>query len=102
MFPVDELVGIGKQLAGHIDLVNIAHVGVVVMGNVNNWLILPHHGTLSCEDVAEEVDHLLSFCLLMLELDGGHHALCGGGVMIEGGAGVWLGVASVKEVAEEL
>jgi len=59
VFPVDELMGIAEQLAGHIDLVDIAHVGVVVEGNVNNLLILPPQGTLSHKDVAEEVDHLL-------------------------------------------
>jgi len=38
----------------------------------------------------------------MSELDGGHCVLCGGGVTIEGGAGVWQSVASMKEVAKEL
>lgn len=60
---VDELVGIAEQLAGRIDLVDIAHVGVVVVGDIDDLLILPHH---------------------------------------EGGAGVWQGAASVKEVAKEL
>jgi len=94
--------GIAEQLAGRINLVDIAHVGVVVVGNVNDLLVLPRQGTLSHKDVAEEVDHLLSLCFLMPELDGGHRALCGGGVTIEGGAGVWQSVASMKEVAKEL
>jgi len=80
---------------------DIAHVGVVVVGNVD-LLVLPRQGTLSRKDVAEEVDHLLSLCFLVPELDGGHHALCGGGVTIEGGAGVWQSVASMKEAAKEL
>jgi len=79
VFPVDELMGIAEQLAGRINLVDIAHVGVVVVGNVNNLLVLP------CQ-----------------ELDGSHCALWGGGVTIEGGAGVWQSVASMKEAAKEL
>jgi len=44
--------GIAEQLAGRIDLVNIAHVGVVVVGNVNDLLVVPRQAIVRC--VVEE------------------------------------------------